>query len=50
MSKIYEEMITIYLSNNEANMVIEALEDYLVNNNSLNASLIYDIIDKIEVV
>ena len=40
----------IELKNNEVNIVIEALEDYLVNNNSLNASLIYDIIDKIEVV
>ena len=40
----------IELDNNQANKVIEALEDYLVNNNSLNASLIYDIIDKIEVV
>ena len=38
----------IELDNNEANMVIEALEDYLVNNNSLNAALIYDIMDKIE--
>ena len=38
----------IELDNNQANKVIEALEDYLVNNNSLNASLIYDIIDRIE--
>ena len=38
----------IELDNNQANKVIEALEDYLVNNNSLNAALIYDIMDKIE--
>ena len=38
----------IELDNNQANKVIEALEDYLVNNNSLNAVLIYSIIDKIE--
>ena len=38
----------IELNVNEANMVYEALEDYLVNNNSLNAELIIDIMDKIE--
>ena len=43
-------IMIIELDNNESNIVIEALEDYLVNNNSLNAKLIYDIIDKIEVV
>ena len=40
--------MTIELSNEELKMVYQALEFYMVENDSLNADIIIDIQDKIE--
>jgi hypothetical protein len=40
--------MTIELNKNELNMVYQALEFYMVENDSLNADIIIDIMDKIE--
>ena len=40
--------MTIELSNNELKMINEALWSYMAENDSLNADLIIDILNKIE--
>ena len=40
--------MSIKLNDSELNMVYEALEFYMVENDSLNADIIIDIMDKIE--